>query len=239
MPAAPLPANEAQRFLALTGCKILDTDPEAEFDDLTRLAAMLCEVPIALVSLLDKNRQWFKSRVGLPVPETPRSQAFCGYAILGGEPLVIEDASKDPRTLDNPLVTGEPGIRFYAGIPLRLSTGEALGTLCVIDTRPRALNTSQLQDLGALARQATSQLELRYRIHQLESLSKAPLAAMTNEIAPPTASILKTATELANNPAALCDTSRVSKALGKIQKQGENLRRIINATLETLESENE
>ena len=161
MPGAPIPKNEERRLAALKRCSVLDTEAEQAFDDLTRLASELCEAPIALVSLVDETRQWFKSRVGLDASETPREQALCGYTILGDEPLVIEDATRDPRTRDNPLVTGELNLRFYAGIPLTLSSGECLGSLCVIDTKPRSITPTQLANLEALARQASSQLELR------------------------------------------------------------------------------
>jgi len=161
MPEAPRPKYEAARLAALLSCNVLDTPPEAAFDDLTALAARLTGAPIALVSLVDESRQWFKSRVGLDVPETPRSEAFCAYTILSDEPFIITDAEKDERVADSPLVTGPPHIRFYAGIPLHLSTGETIGSFCVIDTKPRLLDQHELADLEALARQAASQLELR------------------------------------------------------------------------------
>ncbi|MEM1165183.1 MAG: PAS domain S-box protein [Planctomycetota bacterium] len=161
MPPAPLPSNESQRIEVVWSCSVLDTQPEPAFDDLTRLAASLCNTPIALVSVIDKHRQWFKSRYGLEVSETPRDHAFCGYTILSDETVIVEDALRDPRTLDNPLVLGPPHIRFYAGVPLRLPTGEVLGSLCVIDTRPRQLATRQLESLEILARQVSWLLESR------------------------------------------------------------------------------
>ena len=161
MPHACFPADEIQRLHSLRECQVLDTPPQDVFDDLTKLAARLCEAPIALVSLVDVERQWFKSTVGIDAKETPRDWAFCAYAILGSEPFIITDASTDPRTRDNPLVLGPPHIRFYAGIPLRMADGHALGTLCVIDTKPRKISPQQLADLEALARQVTSQLESR------------------------------------------------------------------------------
>ena len=168
MPPARTPEHETDRLLALRECCVLDTEPEAVFDDITRLAADLCEAPIALVSLVDRERQWFKSSVGLSVRQTPRDHAFCAHAILQDEPLIIRDATEDARTYDSPLVTGDPGIRFYAGIPLTLSTGEKPGTLCVIDTRPRDLSESQYEALVTLARQAGSQLELRRQLRRNE-----------------------------------------------------------------------
>ncbi|MDD5303151.1 MAG: response regulator [Elusimicrobia bacterium] len=147
------PPDEAKRLEALRRLKILDTAPEERFDRLTRLAQNLLGVPTALVSLIDAERQWFKSRQGLDATETARDISFCGHAILGTEPFIIPDASKDPRFADNPLVASGPNIRFYAGVPLRLSSGEAMGTLCVIDRIPRTLDARRIQllrDLGAL-----------------------------------------------------------------------------------------
>ncbi|MFZ4574761.1 MAG: PAS domain S-box protein [Phycisphaerales bacterium] len=167
MPKADLPPNEIERLAALHSCGVLDTAPEDKFDDLTGLAKELCDVPIALISLVDRTRQWFKSCVGLAVCETPRDQAFCAHALLGPGPLIIEDACNDPRTSDNPLVTGEPGIRFYAGVPLVTSDGYTLGTLCVIDTKPRGISARQIKSLIQLARQATAQLELRRALREL------------------------------------------------------------------------
>ena len=128
------PANEAARIQALQGLGLLDSAPEERFDRLTRLAKRLFNVPIALVTLVDSNRQWFKSCVGLGVSETPRNVSFCGHAILQDELLMVADAKQDERFYDNPLVTGEPKIRFYAGYPLTVPDGNKMGTLCLIDT---------------------------------------------------------------------------------------------------------
>ncbi|NVB40778.1 GAF domain-containing protein [Pseudenhygromyxa sp. WMMC2535] len=161
MPAAPLPANEAQRLAVLREYEILDSEFDSRFDDLAQLAAHLCKVPIVAISLVDEARQWFKAAIGLEVRETPREQAFCAHAILGEEVFVVPDACEDPRFLDNPLVTENPGIRFYAGAPLQVREGFRLGTLCAIDTQPRELDAEQLDALRRLARAVVSMMELR------------------------------------------------------------------------------
>ena len=161
---ATAPQNESQRLGALRGYEILDTEAERKFDDLTLLAKHICETPIALLSFVDSDRQWFKSRIGLTIPQTPRAVSFCDYAILEEDVMVVRDAAADERFADNPLVTGEPGIRFYAGAPLITATGHALGALCVIDHEPRELTDEQLEALRALARQVVAQLELRRRL---------------------------------------------------------------------------
>ncbi len=161
---ALLPENESERLGALRRYEVLDTESERKFDDLTVLARHICDTPIALISFVDAERQWFKSRVGLTASQTPRAVSFCGHAILEEDVMVVPDAAADERFADNPMVTGAPGIRFYAGAPLLTSTGHALGTLCVIDRKPRELTDEQLDALRALARQVVAQLELRLRL---------------------------------------------------------------------------
>ncbi len=158
---APLPPDESQRLQTLASYAVLDTAPELAFDDFPHLASRLLEVPIALISLVDEQRQWFKSKVGLDACETPRDWAFCSHAILQPDLMVVEDAAQDPRFAGNPLVVGEPHIRFYAGCPLVTADGQALGTLCVIDRQPRRLSADQLDILKRLGRQMVHLLELR------------------------------------------------------------------------------
>jgi PAS domain S-box-containing protein len=161
---APLPENEAERLAALRGLGILDTLPEPAFDELSALAAYICQTPIALISLVDEDRQWFKSRVGLTACETPRDVAFCAHTIVQPDLLVVPDASVDARFANNPLVTSPPSIRFYAGAPLVTAEGHALGTLCVIDHRPRELTLEQARALRVLSHQVVAQLRLRAQL---------------------------------------------------------------------------
>lgn len=193
MISAKKPANENERLSALKRFEILDTDPEQVFDDLTALASEICGTPIALVSLIDADRQWFKSKVGIDAPETPRDLAFCAHAILGDEIFEVEDASKDERFHDNPLVAQAPDIRFYAGVPLRTSEGQALGTLCVIDQKAGKLTPLQRHTLEVLGRQVIAQMELRLAARRALDLSQAKsrfLASMSHELRTPLNAIL-------------------------------------------------
>ena len=169
---APLPINEGERLAVLHDYAILDTLPEQVFDDLTQLAAQICDVPISVVSLIDADRQWFKSKVGLDAEQTPRDVAFCAHAIHSPDLLVVNDALEDERFADNPLVTGAPDIRFYAGAPLIEPGGHELGTICVIDRVPRELTQAQREALTALSRQTVSQMELRKKLTQQRELNE-------------------------------------------------------------------
>ncbi|RPH43510.1 MAG: GAF domain-containing protein [Burkholderiales bacterium] len=160
MPAAPIPENEAERLEALRELLILDTPPEERFDRVIQFAAEEFDAPIAVLSLVDAERNWFKSFVGLDVCEVPRDVAFCSHAILQPEVLVVEDATLDPRFADNPLVTGGPGLRFYAGAPLQ-SHGQRIGTLCVLDVVPRRFDATDIAILRSLRTLVQDELERR------------------------------------------------------------------------------
>lgn len=162
--------DEAKRVSALKGYGVLDTPNEPQFDSIVRDAAKRFGAPIALISLIDENRQWFKAKIGLEASETPRNISFCTHAIRGPDVFIVTDATKDDRFSANPLVTGDPSIRFYAGAPLKNETGQRIGTLCVIDSRPRAgLTDAQRADLESLARRTMAAFELRKQSSRAES----------------------------------------------------------------------
>ncbi|RZJ65844.1 MAG: sensor histidine kinase [Flavobacterium sp.] len=165
---APIPQNDRQRLDALLSYKILDSEPEKDFDDITRLAADICGTPVSIITLLDEDRQWFKSKIGLDVDHTSRDISFCGHAIGNpNENFIVENAIEDERFHDNPLVTDGIKIRTYAGVPLINPDGFALGTLCVIDDRAKTLEAHQIKALETLANQVTKLLELRKNNHKL------------------------------------------------------------------------
>ncbi len=170
MKTPDFPEDENIRLNTLRALNILDTEPEERFDRLTRMARRMFNVPIALVSLVDEKRQWFKSCIGLDVLETPRDISFCGHAILGNEPFIIPDARNDERFADNPLVTGEPYLRFYAGCPLELPKGHKLGTLCIIDSKPREMDEEDLTLLKDLASMAEKEI-LAYHLATVDDLT--------------------------------------------------------------------
>lgn len=166
MKSAPIPANESERQAALDSYKILNSTEESCYDELTQLASHLCGTKISLISLIDQNRQWFKSHHGLDARETPRDVAFCAHAVAEKKPLIVRDSRNDSRFADNPLVTGGPNVVFYAGVPLIDAEGYALGTLCVIDHAPRDLAEHQIRALQTLANQVISQFRLRRELDQ-------------------------------------------------------------------------
>jgi PAS domain S-box-containing protein len=168
MKISPLPANESERLETIKRYQIMDTEDEEDFDDLVELASHLCDTPIALITLIDKNRQWFKAKTGLTIKETHRDLSFCAHAIHHDDVMVIGDTLLDDRFSDNPLVTGDPYIRFYAGMPLIGRTGHKLGTLAVIDRKPRNLNDQQLGHLRILGKQVMNLLDLRCTVAELQ-----------------------------------------------------------------------
>ena len=169
-------STERARLDVLDSYHVLDSDPEQGFDDLATIAAAICGVPISLVSFVAEDRQWFKAETGLGIRETPREMSFCAHTFANKRTLIVEDTYQDSRFIDNALVTGEPGIRFYAGAPIVTETGHALGTVCVIDRKPRTLEPAQIAALEALARQASSLLE-----HRLSSAANKALAVKEQE----------------------------------------------------------
>ena len=192
MTNADVPNNEMERLSKLRSLDILDTLEEQAYDDLTFLAAQICETPISLVSLVDQSRQWFKSHYGLDARETLREYAFCAHAIHQDNLLIVKDTERDPRFKDNPLVTGKPNIRFYAGAPLILENDIRIGTLCVIDREPRDLSEKQKSSIQALSRQVVAQLNLRLKLKEMLALDKAKdefLAMVSHELRTPMTSL--------------------------------------------------
>jgi serine/threonine-protein kinase len=175
MLTAPIPEDEDTRLALLKACRILYTPAEEAFDDIARLAADLCDTEIALITLVDSERQWFKARVGVTQTETARDLSFCGHCITERHPLVVEDTLRDPRFADNPLVTGEPFLRFYAGVPLQLDQGSAIGALSVASRSPRGLTPQKLASLRRLAEQVARELRLRRDLDRVSASSPPPL----------------------------------------------------------------
>ena len=169
-----LPNNEAVRLKALCQCEILDTPQDKAFDDITRLAADICGTPIALITLIDTERQWFKSKVGADITENPLHVGFCPFVIQKGDSLIIPNTLADEQYATNPVVISTPYVRFYAGVPLTTLEGHILGTICVIDYVPRELSPKQVEALQALSRQVMTQIELRHSLIGL-SLTNAEL----------------------------------------------------------------
>ena len=192
MLAPPLPVDEELRLAALESYDILDTERERAYDDFTMLAAGICGTPMALIGLIDADRQWFKSTIGLDGDETPRDLTFCAHAIVDNQTLVINDATKDERFHDHPMVMGIPNIRFYAGAPIVTEDGHGLGTICVIDSVPRTISAEQQRALEALSRQLMAHLELRRALMTLrgaEDAKKKFVANVSHELRTPLTSI--------------------------------------------------
>lgn len=179
---AAIPPDEDARLATLRSYRVLDTPPEPVYDRLTELAAAVAETPMALISLIDADRQWFKSRVGIDVMETDRCIAFCAHTILNAEPLVIDDVTADPRFADNPLVGGAPHIRSYAGFPLVAPSGCRLGTLCVVGTEPQTLSRHQQSILSTIATQVQIYLEMRRKAAMDDGLAGTSLDRIAQEI---------------------------------------------------------
>jgi len=200
--ATQVTTSEKKRLNVLWQYEVLDTVPEEMFDDLTELAARICEAPIAMISLVDEDRQWFKSRLGVTLKETSRDISFCTHAIGQNGLFIVPDATQDKRFAQNPLVTSDPRIRFYAGAPLITPDGYALGTLCVIDKVPRVLRPEQQQALMVLARHVMTQLELRRHTRELGAARQESASAMS-ELSQARTEVTKLKRELAATKAKL------------------------------------
>lgn len=240
MQSAPLPANEEQRLAELTSYNVLDSAPDPVLDELTRLASQICDTPIALISLIDNERQWFKSNVGLDATETSRSVAFCAHAILNDAILEVSDACEDPRFADNPLVTDAPHIRFYAGAPLLTPNGYALGTLCTIDQKPKILSDHQKQALATLGKAVIAHLEVRKKNEELEKTNQFKsdfLSYVSHEVRTPLNGIntlsrlLEEEARQKQLPATFCES------LNHIRTSGERLLDIVNTVLDVKQIE--
>lgn len=242
MVAAALPENERDRLERLRSYRILDTGPEEEFDRIVRLAASVLDVPIALISLVDEGRQWFKARVGLDARETPREMAFCAHAIHGMDVYVVHDATQNPLFRDNALVTGAPDIRFYAGAPLRTHDGFNLGTVCAIDRIPREPTNTQLALLHDLAALTSDLLELRTagRIaldevaerKRIDAFKSAFISTVNHELRTPLTSIIG-AIELINTGVAGEISQEVGQLISIADRNSAVLLRLINDLLDS------
>ncbi|AMJ95496.1 hybrid sensor histidine kinase/response regulator [Alteromonas stellipolaris] len=232
---AKVPENEEQRLRELLSYDVLDTDAEQLFDDLTQLASQICDSPIALISLVDPNRQWFKSRVGIEATETSRNIAFCSHAILQREVFEVSNAKEDPRFHDNPLVTGEPNIRFYAGAPLITPSGHAIGTLCAIGDKPKTLTNLQRSALKTLSESVVAHLELKRKNRELERTSQFKsdfLSYISHEIRTPLNAINTFSHLLEGEAKQYSLPANFSDSLGHISKSGERLLEIVNSVLD-------
>ncbi|MDQ4029987.1 MAG: HAMP domain-containing histidine kinase [Actinomycetota bacterium] len=229
--ARPLMRDEEARLSALRRYDILDTPPDGAFDRVTALAAHVFGVPIALISLVDRDRIWFKSRHGLDASEIPRSPGLCASAILGTEPWIVTDATLDPRTLANPLVAGEFGLRFYTAIPLTTRDGYSLGTLCVIDTQPRAIAEHEIVALEHLAAIVMDEMELRLSARraqrQLEEAKSDLVATLSHELRTPLSAVYGAAKTLLDERVAADDDTR-GQLLDMLASETQRLAAIVN-----------
>lgn len=235
MISAPIPDDEDKRLSELLSYDVLDTEAEQLFDDITKLASQICDSPIALISLVDPNRQWFKSKVGLEAQETSRNIAFCSHAILQREVFEINDASKDPRFHDNPLVTGSPDIRFYAGAPLVTPSGHAIGTLCAIGDKPKSLTDGQRSALKTLSQSVVAHLELKRKNRELERTSQFKsdfLSYISHEIRTPLNAINTFSHLLESEAASLSLSTSFTEPLALISESGSRLLEIVNSVLD-------
>lgn len=220
------PVDENERLAELKSYHILDTPPEADFDEITKLASVICETPISLITLVDADRQWFKSNVGLDLAETTRDIAFCSYALHQDELMVVPDAAQDDRFRNNPLVTRNPDIRFYAGMPLVTRAGHALGTLCVLDTVPRQITEQQKVALKVLGRQVIKLLELRQRNLQLQKLAEVNvrlLSVIGHDLRAPFSSLSGVLTIFESNELSIDEFKSLIPEIKKTVDSGSNL----------------
>lgn len=240
MQSAAVPTDESNRIEALKSYDILDTLPESDYDAITTLASEICQTPIALISLVDDKRQWFKSNHGLDTRETPREFSFCAHSILNPtDVFIVPDSRQDDRFFDNPLVTGDPHVVFYAGVPLVNKDGYPLGSLCVIDNAPKQLNDSQLNALKALGKQVVNLMELRRSNKALSTLKELleqrngeleQIAAIArDEVRPEVLQLHQTVVELINeaiNPDYEAIKSLLNEAICKLRVIEGGLNRI-------------
>jgi len=209
------PAEQDQRLETLHSYDVLDTEAEADFDDIVELASKICETPVSLISLVDEKRQWFKARVGFEPQETALDQSVCSHAILDGDFTEISDMSADPRTADNPLHIGDPRVKFYAGANLVAPNGQAIGTLCVLDIKPRTLTEFQRQALQTLSRHVMMQLELRKKI-RIEAALRAEMDHRVKNSFQTIASLLRMATRKVHDPDAKDVLALVERRFGAV-----------------------
>ncbi|TWR27125.1 GAF domain-containing sensor histidine kinase [Mucilaginibacter achroorhodeus] len=238
----PVPENEDGRLKSLFAYDMMDTEADTAFDELTALASEIAQTPIALVTLLDGSRQWFKSAHGTELKQSPREHAFCSHTIMDqSQPMIVQDARRDDRFKNNPLVTGDTQVVFYAGIPLVNEDGFALGSLCVIDHEPKQLSDSQIKALGTLAKQVLTQMELRRKIAQLEDINKALTEAnifiqkfahmAAHDIKNPMSSIMLTAQALEARLKAVGDEKSMGLAV-MVYKAAKRLINLLNEMLD-------